>query len=115
MRVRPSQPECPASQSHFEHLSDSALADILSLSDHSSEADHDNAWCVRSITYDVGSKDESFEWMNVHRAPPTLVRPATCLRHTTAAARAWLEVDVGFGAPARHFGCVQKVLHPWHP
>ena len=29
----------------------------------------------RSITYDVGSKDESFEWMNVHRAPPTLVRP----------------------------------------
>jgi hypothetical protein len=30
--------------------------------------------CARSITYDVGSKDESFEWMNVHRAPPSLVR-----------------------------------------
>ncbi len=32
----------------------------------------------RSITYDVGSKDESFEWMNVHRAPPSLVRPTPC-------------------------------------
>ncbi len=48
----------------------------------------------RSITYDVGSKDESFEWMNVHRAPPSLVRPTPCGVVATSPA-----VPVLFAAP----------------